>query len=88
MEILVRYGEIGLKSEPIRKNLEEILRKNIIKLLRKYEIDCDVKILHRRLLVKINTKGKEDLALKLLKKSLELSPTAQFMNADWILTRL
>jgi len=68
MEILVRYGEIGLKSEPIRKNLEEILRKNIIKLLRKYEIDCDVKILHRRLLVKINTKGKEDLALKLLKK--------------------
>ena len=68
MEILVRYGEIGLKSEPIRKNLEEILRKNIIKLLRKYEIDCDVKISHRRLLVKINTKGKEDLALKLLKK--------------------
>ncbi len=68
MEILVRYGEIGLKSDPIRKNLEEILRKNIIKLLRKYEIDADVKILHRRLLVKINTKDKEDLALKLLKK--------------------
>ncbi|XRO75663.1 tRNA uracil 4-sulfurtransferase ThiI [Methanocaldococcus sp. 28A] len=68
MEILVRYGEIGLKSDPIRKNLEEILRKNIIKLLRKYEIDCDVKILHRRLLVKVNTKDKEELALKLLKK--------------------
>ncbi|ACV24581.1 tRNA uracil 4-sulfurtransferase ThiI [Methanocaldococcus fervens] len=68
MDILVRYGEIGLKSDPIRKNLEEILRKNIIKLLRKYEIDADVEILHRRLLVKVNTKDKEDLALKLLKK--------------------
>ncbi|CAB3289615.1 putative tRNA sulfurtransferase [Methanocaldococcus lauensis] len=68
MEILVRYGEIGLKSEVIRKNLIEILRKNIIKLFRKYEIDVDVKILHWRLLVKVNTKGKEELAIKLLKK--------------------
>ncbi|ACX73598.1 thiamine biosynthesis/tRNA modification protein ThiI [Methanocaldococcus vulcanius M7] len=68
MEILVRYGEIGLKSTPIRRNLEEILRKNIIKLFRKYEIDADVIILHRRLLIKLNTKNKEDLAIKLLKK--------------------
>ncbi|ENN96067.1 thiamine biosynthesis/tRNA modification protein ThiI [Methanocaldococcus villosus KIN24-T80] len=68
MEILVRYGEIGLKSDIIRRNLEEILRKNIIKLLKKYDIDADVYILHRRLLVNVNTKDKEDEAIDLLRK--------------------
>ncbi|WP_423792629.1 tRNA uracil 4-sulfurtransferase ThiI [Methanocaldococcus indicus] len=70
MLILVRYGEIGIKSKVIRRELENLLRKNIIKLLKKYDIDCDVNILHGRLLVKINTKGKEEEAKKLLKKVL------------------
>ncbi|WP_456472649.1 tRNA uracil 4-sulfurtransferase ThiI [Methanocaldococcus sp.] len=67
MDILVRYGEIGLKSANIRKKLEEILRKNIIKSLRRYEIDCDVRILHRRLLVRVNKN--EEKALELLGKT-------------------
>ncbi|WP_456418668.1 tRNA uracil 4-sulfurtransferase ThiI [Methanocaldococcus infernus] len=67
MDILVRYGEIGLKSNVIRKKLEEILRKNIIKSLRRYEIDAEVEILHRRLLVKVNKD--EEKALELLGKT-------------------
>ena len=49
--ILVRYGEIALKSRATRKNFEKILRNNIKKALKINNISFDLIVMQGRILV-------------------------------------
>jgi thiamine biosynthesis protein ThiI len=49
--VLVRYGEIGVKSDSVQRRMEAILRENIEQLLRREGIDAEVKREFTRLYV-------------------------------------
>ena len=53
-KVLIRYGEIGIKSRGTRRRFEEILKNNIKLALKRYEIEGNIRTLHRRLLLEVD----------------------------------
>jgi len=49
--VLVRYGEIGVKSDAVQRRMESTLRENIEQMLTRASIDADVRREHTRLYV-------------------------------------
>ncbi|MBR6038268.1 MAG: hypothetical protein IKP53_06020 [Candidatus Methanomethylophilaceae archaeon] len=49
--ILIRYSEIGLKSDPVRRRFEGILKRNIIDMLARDSVEAVVSIANSRLYV-------------------------------------
>jgi len=66
-KILIRYGEIGLKSRDTRRRFESILKNNITLTLKRYNIEGSIKTLHRRLLLEVKDENL-DKVISLLKK--------------------
>jgi len=66
-KIIIRYGEIGVKSRDTRRKFESILRNNIKLALKRYNIKGNVKILHRRVLLELDCDNL-DRAISILKK--------------------
>lgn len=64
--ILVRYGELALKSEPVRRDFEHTLARNIRRSLEKGGVKADVKRIFGRVLVEAKNSGK---AAEILKKT-------------------
>ena len=60
--ILIRYGELALKSEPVRADFERLLVRNIRKSLKAEGIKADVKRIYGRIIIKATAeKAKETL---------------------------
>ena len=66
-KILIRYGEIGIKSRDTRKRFENILRNNIKLALNRYNIEGNIEIIHRRLLLEVDSDNLEKV-ITILKK--------------------
>jgi len=58
-KVLIRYGEIGIKSRGTRRRFEEILKNNIKLALKRYEIEGNIRTLHRRLLLEVDDSNLE-----------------------------
>ena len=65
MVILVRYGELALKSKPVRKRFEDTLMKNIVDSLNNNGIDCIVSSKRGRIFIFTNN---EEESIEKLKK--------------------
>jgi thiamine biosynthesis protein ThiI len=52
--VLVRYGEIGVKSDAVQRRMETTLRENLEQMLTRAGIDADVRREHTRLYVETN----------------------------------
>ena len=66
-KILIRYGERGIKSRDTRKRFENILRNNIKLALNRYNIEGNIEIIHRRLLLEVDSDNLEKV-ITILKK--------------------
>ena len=62
--ILVRYCEIGLKSDPVRRRFEKQLRKNMIDMLAHDEVEALVRMGNARLFVETEQTEKAILSLR------------------------
>lgn len=73
--ILARYGEIGLKSPPIRRRFEQTLQSNIEQAFEQEGVDCIVRRVWGRFLI---TSSEHDKAAQILRRIFgltSLSPT-------------
>ncbi|AXI24786.1 tRNA 4-thiouridine(8) synthase ThiI [Methanofervidicoccus sp. A16] len=66
-KVLIRYGEIGLKSRDTRRRFENILKNNIKLALKRYNIEGNIKTIHRRLLLEVEDNNL-DRVISILKK--------------------
>ena len=66
-KVLIRYGEIGIKSKDTRKRFENILKNNIKLVLKRHHIEGNIKTLHRRLLLELKDNNL-DRVISILKR--------------------
>ncbi len=62
--ILVRYSEIGLKSDPVRRRFEGMLKRNIMDMLAKDSVEARVSIANSRLYVETDDARAATASLK------------------------
>ena len=78
-KVLIRYGEIGIKSRETRRRFEEILKNNIKLALKRYGIEGNIRTLHRRLLLELEDNNLEKVisVLKRVPGIVSFSPSVE-----------
>lgn len=82
MEVLVRYGEIFLKSEPVRRIYEKILVKNIKLALKREDIEFSVRRERGRIFVETGKIEKACTALQNVPGIVSVSPCYHLQTSE------